>query len=233
MNDITTEDLLLRSRFVQDLAANARTYAVEGPDGYAHVASPRRAGETVLLLWSSREDAARWADVLVTRPKVVMLPLAEVLERLLPALVAERRSIGVNWSDRPSEPELTADELAKQLRQQLVADFIDAANDAGGVWVLKHTETPVTFAARDGGSGETMPAFADRASAERAAAREWPHTQPVRVLMSDFLNKAVIWCVETRRRIAPAYLPGPGCLELNAWEVKAMLAGHVPVRRVA
>jgi len=38
---------------------------------------------------------------------------------------------------------------------------------------------------------------------------------------------------ETRRRIAPAYMPGPGLVELPPWDMKALLSGHAPVRRVA
>jgi hypothetical protein len=101
------------------------------------------------------------------------------------------------------------------------------------VWVLKAGDSPATLLTRHPGGGEALPVFADRASAERAIDGAWCHTVATRIPLGDFVQKIVVWCAETRLRIAPAYLPGPGLVELPPWDMKALLAGQPPVRRVA
>ena len=50
---------------------------------------------------------------------------------------------------------------------------------------------------------------------------------PARVSLTDFNQRILMWCVETRRRVAPEYLPGPGALEMQPWELKSAIAGEV------
>lgn len=233
MTIVTLEDLQTRSNFVRDLSAQGCVYLVEGDAGFARVPSPRRSGQDVELMWTRSAEAARWADALVKNAKVVALPVEMLLGRHLPCLATEQRLIGVNWSDQPSEPEVTATDLDAQVRRHMVSQFIEATNKARQVWVLKINEQPVTLVTRHPAGGETLPVFTDRASAERAIESQWSNAAAVRLPMPEFLQKAILWCVETRRRVSPAYLPGPGLIELHAWEMKAMLSGHMPVRRVA
>ena len=233
MTIVTLEDLQTRSQFVRELASHGCAYVVEGADGYARVPSPRRQGHEVELMWTSREEAVRWADALVEQPKITAMPLEVLLSRHLPKLAEEGRLLGVNWSDAPSEPEIAANDLDAQVRRQLVTQFVDAATRTRQVWVLKIGDQPVTIVTRHPAGGEALPVFTDRASADRAIAGDWNQAAAARIPISDFLQKAVIWCVETRRRIAPAYIRGPGLVELHAWEMKAMLSGHMPTRRVA
>ncbi len=233
MTIVGLDELQVRSRFVRDVALNGCVFAVEGVNGYARVASPKRAGQMVELLWTDQSEAQRWADVLVAEPRIVVLTLDMLLSRYLPKLGDEKRLVGINWSDAPVEAEMTAYDLDQQLRRALMDQLIAQALKSRQVWVLKGGDIYATVITRHPAGGEALPVFVDRASAEKAMDGVWAQTTPVRVPIGDFLQKTILWCVETRRRIAPAYLPGPGLIELHAWEMKALLSGHSPARRVA
>lgn len=232
MTVLALEELQTRSRFIRDAALNRCVYAVEGTTGYATVESPRRRGVHVELLWTDPAEATRWADVLVESPRVTILSIEMLLSRHLPKLAREGRLVGTDWSDAPVEPEMTANDLDTQLRRRLTDDFTAQVTKNRQIWVLKSGEVYATLVTRHPAGGETLPVFADRASAEKALDGPWSHMTPIRLPIADFLQKTVLWCVETRRRIAPAYVPGPGLVEMHAWEMKALLSGHTPRRRV-
>ena len=221
MTVVALEELQTRSRFIHTAALQRTVYAVEGAEGLAHVASPRIRGRDVELLWTDPIEAQRWADVLVTEPRVVSIPMDMLLARHLPKLAEQGRAIGMNWSDAPAEPEMTAQDLDAQLRRKLIELLVEQATKTRQVWVLKGGDTHATIVTRHPAGGEALPVFVDRASAERAMDGVWAQTLPVRVPIADFLQKTILWCVETRRRIAPAFMPGPGLIELHAWEAKA------------
>ena len=233
MSIVPLEELQTRSRFIRDLALNRCAYVVEGSEGFARVPSPRRRGQQVELMWTDPSEASRWADVLVSEPRITILTIDALLSRHLPKLTEEKRLIGTNWSDALAEPEMTAADLDNQVRRRLIDTLAEQVGKTRQVWVLKGGETHATAITRHPAGGEVLPVFVDRAAAERAMEGVWSQTVPVRVPIGDFLQKTILWCVETRRRIAPAYIPGPGLIELHAWEMKALLSGHTPTRRVA
>jgi hypothetical protein len=231
MTVVALEELQAKSRFIRDVVLNRCVYAVEGTTGFARVDSPRRRGIQVELLWTNPAEAARWADVLVEAPRVTILTIEMLLSRRLPKLAQEGRLVGTDWSDVPVEPEMAATDLDTQLRRRMIDDFSEQAAKNRQVWILRNGESYATIVTRHPAGGETLPVFADRASAERAMDGPWSQMSPARVSLADFLQKTVLWCVETRRRIAPAYVPGPGLVEMHAWEMKALLSGHSPARR--
>ena len=233
MTVVNLDELQTRTGFIREAAAIGCAYLVEGAAGLAHVPSPRRRGQMVELMWSSRTEAARWADALVNNPRLLTLPLDALLSRHLPQLAGERRLIGTNWSDAPAEPEINAAELDRLLRRRLIDQFVETAAKTRQVWVLKSADAPATLITRHPAGGEALPVFADRASAERAIDGPWSQTIATRLPIGDFLQKTILWCVETRRRIAPAYVPGPGLVELPPWDMKALLSGSGQIRRVA
>jgi Protein of unknown function (DUF2750) len=233
MSVVNLEELQTRTIFVRNVAALGLAYVVEGREGLARVTSPRRKGQPVELMWSSREEAARWADVLAPEPKIVALPVDALLSRHLPRLAAEHTRVGVDWSENPTDPEMAPSDLDQQLRRRLLDQLVETAAKSRQVWLLKSGDVPATLLTRHPAGGEALPVFADRQSAERAIDGPWSQTVATRVPIGDFLQKTLIWCIETRRRIAPAYVPGPGLMEVPPWDMKALLAGHPPARRVA
>jgi len=230
---VNLEELQTRTHFVRELVTYGCAYVVEGPEGIARVPSPRRRGVDVELMWTDRIEAARWADALVAQPKITPLTLETLFGRYLPRLAEEGRLIGGNWSDAPVEPEFVAADLDQQLRRRMIDQFVQSAAKTRQVWILRNADVPATLVTRHPAGGEALPVFADRASAERAVDGPWCHTAPARLPLADFLQKTLVWCIETRCRIAPAYMPGPGLVELPPWDMKALLSGHAPVRRVA
>ena len=230
---VNLEDLQTRTAFVRDLAARGCAYVVEGAEGIARVPSPRRRGIDVELMWTDHAEAQRWADCLVTSPKITALTTETLLGRHLPRLAEDRRLVGTNWSDGPAEPEFLPADLDQHVRRRMIDQFVEQAAKTRQVWVLKSADTPATLVTRHPAGGEALPVFADRSSAERAIDGPWCHTVPTRLPIGDFLQKTIVWCVETRRRIAPAYMPGPGLVELQPWDMKALLSGHALARRVA
>ncbi len=218
---------------MREVAVQGQAYAVEGTEGLARVQSPRRKRPMVELMWSSHAEAARWADVLASAPRIITLPMETLLTRHLPKLAADNHLVGTDWSDRPAEPELAAADLDQHLRRALLDKLVSTAAKTRQVWLLKTGEVPATLLTRHPAGGEALPVFADRQCAEKAIDGPWAHTVATRVPIGDFLQKTLIWCIETRRRIAPAYVPGPGLVELPPWDMKALLSGHTPIRRVA
>jgi Protein of unknown function (DUF2750) len=233
MTVVHLEELQTRTAFVREVAEQRRAYIVEGTEGVARVLSPRNRGQSVELIWSNRAEAARWADVLVTDPKITELPIEALLSRHLPRAAGGRLRMGVDWSASLAEPEITAGDLDQQVRRRLLDQLVESATKTRQVWLLKSGDTPATLVTRNPAGSEALPVFADRQSAESAIEGPWNQTVATRVPIGDFLHKTLIWCIETRRRIAPAYVAGPGLMEVPPWDMKALLAGHPPARRVA
>ena len=233
MTVVALEELQTRSRFISEIAAQGCAYVVEGDAGLARVPSQRRKGQSVLLMWSLKAEAARWADALVKAPKVVAVSCETLLTRQLPHASEDTSLIGADWSDAPAEPELTAYDLDQSLRRHYIQQLTESATKMRHVWVLKAADAFATLLTRHPAGGDVLPIFADRASAERMIEGAWSQTSATRVPIGDFLQKTIVWCAEGRRRIAPAYIPGPGLVEMQPWDVKALLSGHAPIRRVA
>jgi Protein of unknown function (DUF2750) len=233
MSVVNLEDLQTRTGFVRDVAAAGVAYVVEGREGVARVASPRRKAQQVELMWSTRAEAARWADLLAVEPKIVALPVDTLLARHLPRLAIEQLRVGIDWSDSAVDPEMAPSELDQHLRRRLVDQLVETATKSRQLWLLKSGDVPATLVTRHPAGGEALPVFADRQSAEKAIEGPWSQTVATRVHIGDFLQKTLIWCIETRRRIAPAYVPGPGLMEVPPWDMKALLAGQPQTRRVA
>lgn len=230
---VNLEEMQARSGFVRETAATGFVFVVEGLAGIARVASQKFRGRQVELMWSKREEAVRWSDALAVEPRVTQTSLLELLSRHLPKLADERRLVGPDWTDAPCEPEMSAEELDRLLRRRLIDQLIETATKTRQVWILKSADMPATIVTRHPAGGEALPVFADRASAEQLIDGEWSHCAAHRVPIGDFVQKTIVWCVETRRRIAPAFVPGPGLVEMPAWDMKALLAGGGHVRRVA
>jgi uncharacterized protein DUF2750 len=232
MSKVTLADMQARERFTGDVTMNACAFAIEGQDGLVGVDSQQNEGQTSTLLWSQREFAARWAATHAAQGQVIRLSLTELLQRRLDELSQRDRHVAVNWSGQGDEPELAAADLDQQIRQQMIHQFVTTVNKGRAAWVLKFGDTPITFPGRDN-TVEVLPVFQDRAAAECAIASSWNHATAARVPLADFLSRAVNWCAETRRKMAPAYIPGRGAIEHHSWEVKAMISGHIPIRQVA
>jgi hypothetical protein len=217
--------------FAERVVADGMGWGVVGDEGLARVPSPQDPGTIVHLIWSDRADADRWSTALVTNPRLRKITLVEMTTELLPKLTAMGRQLGPDWSTEPPEPEIAPAELDTLIRRAAIERFCDTALRTRFVWVLRHAEGPACLPSTLTSTGDMLPVWADRAQAEAHIKGTLSGTTVVRVALQDFMQRVLIWCAETRRRVAPAYIAGPGAVELAAWDVKAMLNGQPQVEQ--
>jgi Protein of unknown function (DUF2750) len=216
------------ANFAARVVEDGLCWGVVGDEGLARVPSPANPATQIHLIWSDRAEAGRWASSLVTNPRLRKITLTEMTTELLPKLAAMGRSLGPDWTSEPVEPEILPGDLDVLVRKAAVARFCDRANRSRYVWVLRHTEGPACLPSTLLSTGDMLPVWGERAEAEAHIKGALEGTSVVRVALPDFLQRVLIWCAETRRRVAPGYIAGPGVIELAAWDVKAMLNGHAP-----
>ena len=227
MSAVKSEELRARDAFLERLIGSRQCWAVIGDEGMARVPSPRDESRTVHLVWSDRREAERWAGALVTNPRMRMITLVEMTTEMLPKLADMRRRIGPDWTSEPIEAEFDPGDLDRALRRTLLDRVLRAADESRYLWVLRHVEGLACAPSRLSSTGEMLPVWADRASAEASAFGALAGAVPARVSLADFTQRVLMWCVETRRRIAPGYIPGPGALEMQPWELKSAINGEI------
>jgi hypothetical protein len=225
----TAEEAAARDQFVRALVQQGHCWSIVGEEGLARVPAPRFPDRQVHLVWSKREDAEHWADVLVTKPRLRRITATETLTEMLPRLADMRRLVGPDWNSDPVEPAIEPREFDRYIRRAMITDFIAAAHRHGQVFVLRTQDGPACLTSRLNATREMLPAFADRKLAEEVGKAVLPGAVPVRVSLPDFIQRVLMWCAETKRTVAPGFMAGPGVIELQAWDVKSALAGGTVV----
>jgi hypothetical protein len=221
----TSDEATARDKFVAALVQQGMCWSIVGEEGLARVPAPRFPDRQVHLVWSKREDAEKWADVLVKTPRLRKISASEMLTEMLPKLADMRRLIGPDWNSDPVEPAMEPREFDRHIRRAMITDFIAAAHRHGQVFVLRNQDGPACLPSRLNATREMLPAFADRKLAEDIGKAVLPSAVPVRVSLADFTQRVLMWCAETKRTVAPGFMAGPGVIELQAWDVKTALAG--------
>ena len=207
--------------FAVAAAAGDAVYVVVGVDGPAMVASPTTPERQVMLLWSDRAEAARWADVLVTEPRIEAITFADLLALLLPELGAAGVIIGPDWSDDPADPEFEPAALVAMLAAAALDRFCAEAVRQGHVYLLRGPDGLAGAVAEDMTAAGVLPLWSDRTAAMAFASGVWAGHTPTRVALADLTQRTLLWCVEAGWRVAPAF--GLGLGELRAGELKARL----------
>ncbi len=226
MSALRAEEARAREAFVARLIETRQCWAIIGDEGMARVPSPHDGQRTVHLVWNERREAERWAAVLVSRPRMRMITLVEMTTEMIPKLTDMRRLIGPDWTAEPVEAEIEPADLDKMIRSFLLTRFLNAAESNRHVWILRHPEGLACTPSRQSMTGDMLPVWSDRGSAEAAARNALEGTVPARIPLADFTQRVLMWCTETRRRVAPEFVPGPGALELQPWELKQQMNGE-------
>jgi hypothetical protein len=224
--DTPVDTSAICTRFAQRVVETGLSWCVVGDEGLARVPSPIDPSVPVHLIWSDRTEANRWATSLVTNPRLRKITLTEMTTELFPKLTTMGRRLGPDWTSEPVEPELAPGDLDLLVRQASIQRFCEHAARTRYVWLLRHPEGPACLPSTLTSTGDMLPVWAERAQAEAHIKGALVDTSVVRIALPDFMQRVLIWCAETRRRVAPGYLAGPGAVELAAWDVKAMLNGQ-------
>lgn len=209
-----------RRSFALKAAEIRHMFVISGEEGLARVPSQKYPGREVTLFWSSEAEAQCWLDVLGTHPRIKMLPLTDVLSEVLPKLAELKRLAGTGWNDVPVEAEMEPMELVRQIRLATIDHFVMKALDTKAVWMLQGADGPALHMSLNGGTGHVLPVWADRAAAESRIEGPWSEMEAVRVPLSDFRQRTLLWVAETRRKVAPAFCEGAGGIEIEPWELK-------------
>lgn len=232
MSALRAEEARAREAFIARLIEAGQCWAIIGDEGMARVPSPRASDRTVHLVWSDRREAERWAAALVTRPRLRMVTLVEMTTEMFPKLTAMRRLLGPDWTSEPVEAEMEPANMDKAIRETLLNRLLKAAEAHRHVWILRHPDGLGCVPSRLSLTGDMLAVWSDRGSAEAAAKGPLEGLIPARVSLADFTGRVLMWCTETRRRVAPEYIPGPGALEMQPWELKGLINGEL-VEKVA
>ncbi|MGD9671209.1 MAG: DUF2750 domain-containing protein [Hyphomicrobiaceae bacterium] len=208
-------ELSQRDRFVRRAVAQKGVWAVAGEEGLARVASPDNPGREVTLLWTAESEAHRWADVLVTNPRVKMIPLNELIADVLPKLAELNRLAGLDWSADPIECEVDPNDLIARIRQEGVESFLQRTRLNNSVWMLEDMNGPALLVAHHHASRLMLPCWASRAEAEVRLEGPWSGMLAVEIPLHNFVHATLPWLVDQDWLVAPGYVPGSDTMELS------------------
>lgn len=208
-------ELSQRDRFVRRAVAQKGVWAVAGEDGLARVDSPDNPGYEVTLLWASQTEANRWADVLVTNPRVKFIPLNELISDVLPKLAELNRFVGLDWSAEPIECEVDPNDLIARMRHEGVEAFLQRVRLHSSVWMLEDANGPALLVAHQNRNRLMLPCWASRAEAEARIEGPWAEMLAVEIPLHNFVHATLPWLVDQNWLVAPGYVPGGETMELS------------------
>jgi hypothetical protein len=223
----------ITASFFRQAVAAGVVWAVRGAEGLARVDSRIQPDRYVTLLWSQREEAERWASVLVTEPNVTALTLRDLQADLLPALVQSGGHVGIDWNSEPIEPEIEPADLAGCLRAEAVANFVDSAAHNGIVWVLHSAQGPTCLMSKTRPGRMFLPCWADCAGAQAHIAGPLTDMLPQPIPLANFLGRMLMWLTEVRCCVSPAYTEGEAGIELEPYDLKGRLKRAIEKARPA
>ena len=208
-------ELSQRDRFVKRVIAQRGAWAVAGEDGLARVASPDNPGYEVTLLWSNEAEARRWSDVLVTNPRIKMIPCNELIADVLPKLAELERFVGLDWSSEPIECEVDPNDLIARMRHEGVESFLQRSRLHHSVWMLEDANGPALLVAQHHTGRLMLPCWSSRAEAETRIEGPWADMLSVEIPLHNFVHATLPWLVDQNWLVAPGYTPGGDTMEME------------------
>ena len=222
----------VKRRFVDRIVERRSVWAVAGTDGLARVDSPAWKGRQTTLLWSRAEDAQRWGPSLTKGAIVRQLTLGDVLVDVLPALQRLDRRVGTDWSAEPVEPEIEAGLLARTIRQRMLTAFIERCRETGSVYILDAGAGPALRTSAMGAGRFALPCWSTEEEADSFREGPWEDALRITIPTHSFVERTLVWLADSGMRVAPAFAPGPGTLELDPLDLRARFSID-PAREVA
>jgi len=213
-------EITQRDRFVKRVLATRTVYAVSGEEGLGRVPSRRWKGREVTLLWSSRAEAERWANVIAVNPRIKELPLGVVLSELLPSLAKFRRLIGPDWGSEPIEAEVEPGDLAERLRLEAIEHFAHKVMVTRKVFMLEDSSGPALLVSATSPDLLFLPCWAEREAAEARIEGPWRDMMAIEIPLHNFLEQTLGWLAGRGWMVAPDHWEGAGALELQPDDLK-------------
>ena len=207
-------ELAQRDRFIKRVIEQRAVFAVSDDNGLAQVASQRRKGFDVTLLWSREAEAERWADALAEIPQVKRLTLAELLAGILIPIPEQKRFVGLDWNANPVEGEFNPLDIADKMRTQAIEGFVQRVRTAEQVFILEDRAGPAMMKCCGDGKRQFMPVWSDRSDAQSCINGPWSKMIALEIPLSNFLGLTLPWLAEHGYDVGPDYAINAGTLEL-------------------
>lgn len=209
--------------FTRKIAASRQVWSVAGAEGLARVASPTRRGREVTLFWSEQAEAERWASSIARTPRVKPIWLTDFLKDVLPKLQELHRAVGTNWTAEPCEPEVEPFDLARRIRNELVAAFVRDAIMGDAVFILEDDSGPTFAASSSIANTLVLPVWARVEDIEPHRTGFWSEMAISPIPIATLLDRTLTWLDGIERRVAPCYTPGMAVNELKAADLAERL----------
>lgn len=231
--DMNTKETQQRERFARRLANTKRLFVIAGETGLARVPSQKDPGREVVLAWTEREEAVRWADCLAENPRVKELGLGEVLAEFLPALAEHKRLVATDWTDEPVESETEPLVLSERIRIAAVDGFMERVVASGNVYILEDANGPALLVSATRDDRFVMPCWSQREVAEQRIEGPWANHMVMRIPVANFVRITLPWLTEHAHLCGPEHMPGSMGLELTPDTIARRIAngGASPLRK--
>ena len=217
-NPARIPDLVHRERFVKRVLAIGTVSFVAGEAGWACVPFRQDASRDVVLFWSSRTEAERWADVVAVAPVVHNVPLSVLLSDVLPMLTTRKCLIGPDWNSEPADPVIEPIDLNERLWRERSEGFLGRVRETGALWLLESASGPVFLPSQRAAGKEFLPVWQSRADAEFHIAGSWAVKRPIAVGLAVFRDRYLPYLEQRGWLVGPEPMPGVGTRELTAGE---------------
>lgn len=211
-------DLVHRERFVKRVLAAGSVSFVSGEAGWACVPFRQDAAREVVLFWSSRTEAERWADVVAVAPVVHSVTLSILLSDVLPMLGGRRCLIGPDWNSEPVDPVIEPADLSERLWRERSEAFLGKVRELDAVWLLESASGPAFLPSQRAAGKEFLPIWQSREDAEFHIAGSWAVKRPIAVSLAVFRDRYLSYLDQRGWLVGPEPMPGAGTRELTTSE---------------
>jgi hypothetical protein len=211
-------ELVHRERFMKRVLASGSIFIVSGDEGWACVPFRQEPTRDVVLMWSSRCEAQRWAEVVSSGPEVFEVGLATLLVEVLPMLAQRRCLIGPDWSTDPADPVFDAHDLVERLWRERADQFMTNIRKADAVWLLESASGPAFLPSERQPGKEYLPVWATRDDAVTNIAGSWAVKRPICVSLAVFRDRYLPYLEQRGWYAGPEPMPGAGARELTPGE---------------
>lgn len=216
-------ELAQRDRFLRRTLDKQFVYAVLDDQDIVRLPSQKHSDREVVLLWSHKAAAERWADVLTETPTVAQFVIEELLADVLPGLAQDNVLLGLDWNANPIEGEFRPDEILDRLISEVLHDFIEASHQGQRIFILENKDGPALVGSEIAGGRQCMPVWSSRGEAEAHRTGAWSDMIALEIPLVNFRGLTLPWLVEHGYAVGPNPKPGMHPLELTPQDLDRWL----------